>query len=503
MDTSATGYSPIVESPLRAKVTRASQMISRPAQWRLFTVSLLTCDTVMIALAFLLAYQVRFALKLPFFYQEWLPSISYYQQLMYFILPFWLMIFYISGLYDRKKLLGGTQEYASVFNATTAGLFSVIAIGFLSSAVVIARGWLVLAWLFVFVLVSLGRFILRRVVYALRHRGFFLTPALIVGANEEGISLARQLQLWRTSGLHILGFVDEKLPAGTQVASGMQILGSVDQLETLVPAYQIEEVILAASAISSRDKLLDVFKRYGVSTDVNVRMSSGLYEIITTGLSVKEFAYVPLVGINKVRLTGVDRALKFLLDYGLTLPGLVVVSPLLLLIALLIRLDSPGPIIHRRRVMGVNGKQFDAFKFRSMYIHGEEILQKYPELKRQLEREHKLKDDPRVTRMGRFLRKTSLDELPQLFNVLRREMSLVGPRMISPAEIEMYDHWDINLLTVRPGITGLWQISGRSDVSYDQRVRLDMHYIRNWSIWLDLQLLLQTIPAVVKRRGAY
>jgi lipopolysaccharide/colanic/teichoic acid biosynthesis glycosyltransferase len=153
--------------------------------------------------------------------------------------------------------------------------------------------------------------------------------------------------------------------------------------------------------------------------------------------------------------------------------------------------------------MGVNGRQFDAFKFRTMRINGDEILAARPELKAELARTHKLRDDPRITRVGRLLRKFSLDELPQLLNVLKREMSLVGPRMISPAEMEKYNHWGINLLTVKPGITGLWQVSGRSDVSYEERVRLDMHYIRNWTIWLDLQILLQTIPVVVNGRGAY
>jgi lipopolysaccharide/colanic/teichoic acid biosynthesis glycosyltransferase len=172
------------------------------------------------------------------------------------------------------------------------------------------------------------------------------------------------------------------------------------------------------------------------------------------------------------------------------------------LIAIAVKLDSPGPLIHRRRVMGVNGTQFDAFKFRTMYVNGDEILAKYPELQQKLDTNHKLKDDPRVTRVGKFLRKTSLDELPQLVNVLRREMSLVGPRMISPPEMEMYAQYGTNLLTVKPGITGMWQVSGRSDVTYAERVRLDMFYIRNWSIWLDLQLLFQTIPAVLLRRGA-
>jgi lipopolysaccharide/colanic/teichoic acid biosynthesis glycosyltransferase len=232
-------------------------------------------------------------------------------------------------------------------------------------------------------------------------------------------------------------------------------------------------------------------------------MSSGLYEIITTGLTVKDFAYVPLVGVNPVRLTGVDSAMKFILDYTLTLIGLILISPILLTIAILVKLDSPGPVIHRRRVMGMNGSQFDAFKFRTMVVNGDEVLAAHPELQAELAQNHKLKDDPRVTRIGKVLRRFSLDEFPQLFNILRGEMSLVGPRMISPEEISMYNKWDINLLTVRPGLTGLWQVSGRSDVAYDERVRLDMYYIRNWSIWIDLQLILQTIPAVLRGRGAY
>jgi lipopolysaccharide/colanic/teichoic acid biosynthesis glycosyltransferase len=138
-----------------------------------------------------------------------------------------------------------------------------------------------------------------------------------------------------------------------------------------------------------------------------------------------------------------------------------------------------------------------------MYINGQEILAAFPDLMDELAQNHKLKHDPRVTRVGRFLRKFSLDELPQLFNVLFNQMSLVGPRMISPEEVKNYNNWGINLLTVKPGLTGLWQVSGRSDVTYEQRVRLDMHYIRNYSIWLDLQVIWRTIPAVVKSEGAY
>ncbi|MGZ9165611.1 MAG: sugar transferase, partial [Anaerolineales bacterium] len=245
------------------------------------------------------------------------------------------------------------------------------------------------------------------------------------------------------------------------------------------------------------------FRKYGVTDRVNIRMSSGLYEIITTSLTVNEFAYVPLVYVNKIRLTGTDTILKFLLDYGTALIALFILFPFLLFIAFWVKISSPGPVLHRRLVMGLNGKQFHALKFRTMVTNGNEILDQHPELKEELARNHKLKSDPRITRVGAFLRKFSLDELPQLFNVLKRDMSIVGPRMIAPEEVSMYKQFDMNLLTVLPGITGLWQVSGRSDISYDERVRLDMYYVRNWSLWLDLQLLFQTIPAVLKGRGAY
>jgi exopolysaccharide biosynthesis polyprenyl glycosylphosphotransferase len=503
METTQSGTNIFLETPLKTKIFQASSSVPRKWQWRLFTVILILSDIVMLGLAFRFAYLVRFDLSIDFFVQNLDPSLAFYRRLFFLFAPVWLIFFALLGLYDRQKLLGGTEEYAAIFNGTTIGMMSIISIGFLDPTFIFARGWLLLAWGFTLLFVSIGRFLLRRVVYALRKRGYFLSLALIVGANNEGLSLAQQLMSWRSSGLHVLGFVDKKLPVGTQLFQHLHILGDTGDLDDLVEQYGIEELILASSAISSRDKMLEIFQRYGTRSDVNVRMSSGLYEIITTGLTVKEFAYVPLVGVNKVRLTGIDEALKLLLDYLIAIPGLILISPILLAIAIAVKLDSPGPILHRRRVMGVNGRQFDAYKFRTMYANGDEILAGYPMLQQELARTHKLKFDPRVTRLGALLRKASFDELPQLFNVLKREMSLVGPRMITAEEVEKYNKWDINLMTVRPGITGLWQVSGRSDVSYEERVRLDMHYIRNWSIWLDLQLLFQTIPAVIRGHGAY
>ncbi len=198
-----------------------------------------------------------------------------------------------------------------------------------------------------------------------------------------------------------------------------------------------------------------------------------------------------------------DLALKAGLDFGLTLLGVIVLSPVFIALALIVRLDSPGPVVYRRRVLGRGKTQFDAFKLRTMHINGDEILTRHPDLKAQLERDHKLADDPRITRSGRWLRKLSLDELPQLFNVLRGEMSLIGPRMISPPELARYGEFADELLTVKPGISGLWQVSGRSNLAADDRVRLDMQYVRTRTIGMDVALLLKTLPAVLKSRGAY
>jgi lipopolysaccharide/colanic/teichoic acid biosynthesis glycosyltransferase len=191
------------------------------------------------------------------------------------------------------------------------------------------------------------------------------------------------------------------------------------------------------------------------------------------------------------------------LDYSIAVPVAILATPLLVLLAVLVKLDSPGPVLYRRRVLGLGGRSFDALRLRTMRTDGDEILARHPELQDELEREGKLRDDPRVTPLGKALRRSSLDELPQVFNVVLGQMSIVGPRMITADEQKRYGCWDLNLLTVKPGITGLWQTSGRSEVSYEERVQLDMNYIRNWTVWLDLHILLRTIPAVLQGRGAY
>jgi len=491
-----------VNQSINERVERASQVVSPQTQWRILVALLIVNDTLALGIALLLAYLVRFNLDLSIFQLDALSNYDYYQQISFILIPIWLILFAVNGLYQHKKLLGGTEEYALVFRATSFGTLIIIIFSFLLPEFVLARGWLLFAWLFTFLLVTIGRFAIRRLVYASRQHGYFLAPALIVGGNKEGRALAEQLMSWRTSGLNIIGFIDQNFALGTKVYGDLQCLGHFEQLEKVISRYKVGELIISNSAIS-RDEMLSIFRNYGMADGVNLHLSSGLFEIITTGMDVKEFAYVPLVRVRKARLTGIDRLLKLLLDYTILVIGFIFILPLLFVIGLAVKLDSAGPIIHKRRVLGLNGSQFDAFKFRTMYVDGDKILAQYPDLQRKLAQDRKLKDDPRITRVGYFLRKTSLDELPQFFNVLKRDMSLVGPRIIAPDEVSEYGDWDMNLLTVPPGITGLWQVSGRSDLPYEKRVQLDMHYIRNWSIWLDLQILWQTIPAVIKGRGAY
>jgi exopolysaccharide biosynthesis polyprenyl glycosylphosphotransferase len=477
--------------------------LSSETQWRGYKLILLSSDVLMLGAAFFLAHYIRFNVDFPLFQTDAMEKIASYRRLVAMIGPIWLILFLILGLYKRENILEGYQEYSLVFQASTYAALAVVVASFIEERFILARAWLLMSWFLTALFVALGRFWLRRMVFLFRGYGFFVAPAIIVGANDEGIQLARQLSNSRYSGMKILGFVDKKFPVDMVITGNLRVLGNLEHLDELLKDYKVEELILASSSISSRDKLMDIFKNYGLANHLNVRMSSGLYEVITTGLIVREFAYVPLVGVEKVRMTGLDNTMKILLDYGLTIPAVIILSPLLALLALLIKLDSPGPVIHRRRVMGVNNSQFDAFKFRTMYENGDEILAQYPELQKELAETHKLKEDPRITRVGRFLRKWSLDEFPQLFNVLRYEMSLVGPRMIHPDEMKMYAQWGINLLTVRPGISGLWQVSGRSDITYEERVRIDMHYIRNWSIWMDLQVIWRTPLSVISRKGAY
>jgi len=474
---------------------------------RTVQVALVLIDALVIGLVFWLSYNIRFAtIMVGIFDPKGAPDTPFYSFYVFLLIPLWVLLFAAFRLYDPAVLFGGLQEYMSAFNACTVGIMLVILASFLDPSLLIARGWLLVAWGLSVFLVITARFVFRRVIYALRSRGHFMTTTYIVGANSEGIAIAEQLMSVPMAGINIIGFLDDERAVGEEVVPGLVVHGPTTRAEQLVERFGVERLIVATSGIH-RVSMVDLFRRFVNSKTVSVWMSSGMYEIMTTGVQVQDVGSVPMVSVNRVRLTGLNVVAKMMLDYLGALAGLVALSPLFLAIILIMKRTDPGPIIYRRRVVGVGGKQFDAFKFRTMVVNSQEVLEELlardPEARAEYQQYYKLKNDPRITKIGNFLRKTSVDELPQLLNVLRGEMSLVGPRMITPEEVERYGQWGLNLHTVKPGITGLWQTSGRSELTYEERVRLDMHYIRNYSIWMDIQILVQTLPAVLMSKGAY
>ena len=473
--------------------------VSHATRQVLITNCLMCIDAMFIGLAFWAAYAMRF--KVLFY-----PNLVETQRLLVLsicAIPIWLIIFRVSGLYSFDVLFGGVEEYGRVFNSVTISSIILVLLDFLfRNNEPLSRGWLILTFLFAIILLELGRFAFRRVVYLLRRHGYLLSPAILVGAGAEGDALYEQLRHWSNSGLNVIGVVDDRMPRGSRTNQGVPIIGALDELEELVKSERVTEVIVASEGLT-REQLLQVYRSVAWNQDIKVRLSSGLFELLSTGMKVKELACVSLIELDRARITGLHARIKAIEDYILALFGLVILSPVFLIIAILIRLDSPGPIFYRHRVLGQHQKPFDALKFRTMYQNSHEIMEAHPELKEQFNQNFKLRKDPRVTRLGSLLRSLSIDELPQLLNVIMGQMSLVGPRFISPAEMKKYGKWSMNLFTVKPGITGLWQTSGRSDVSYEERVRLDMYYVRNWTVWLDIFLLFATIPAVITKKGAY
>jgi exopolysaccharide biosynthesis polyprenyl glycosylphosphotransferase len=469
--------------------------------WGLVILGLLALDAAAIGGAFVLAYLIRFGTGIPLLDTPD-HNLVFYTSIAFWAVPAWLALFALYHLYDRRQLFTGIQEYTRAANACTAGLVAIVLVSFLDVTLTISRGWLLLTWVFAILLVASGRFGARRILRHLHRAGRLVVPTVIVGSNEEARALAEQFLADPGGGTRVLGFIDKEHAIGTPVVGDLTVLGNLGALEHLVREHGVREVIIAPTAMA-REDLLHIFRRLGHSDQVELRLSSGLFEVLTTSVTVQERSGVPLLTPQRVRITGVDAFLKTSLDYALSAGALIALSPLLLVLGLLIKVDSPGPLLHRRRVVGRNGKLFDAFKLRTMIVDSERRQERQPIEFPDRRGSQKVKMDPRITRLGRFLRRTSLDELPQLLNVLRGEMSLVGPRMIAPEETRRYGKWGLNLLTVKPGITGPWQVRGRGELQYQERVRLSMHYIRNYSIWADVEIMLRTVGVVLKGTGAY
>jgi len=417
--------------------------------------------------------------------------------------PFvWVPTFALFNLYSLSRL-SPAEEFRRLFEASGVAVAAklVLTLLFIHGSIedALSRGWLGLAWILSLLLVLITRQLWHKYMGRLRARGGLSYRTLIVGANEEALRIAHTLGPkplgYQPVGVISTGFAKEQL-------DGLPVLGTVNDLQDVIESHGIECVFVASTAMdpSSLKRVTRTLRGHAVE----VRVSANMSEILSSRLTVQPVGDLLALSLRPARLTGPQAVAKRTFDLLTAALTLVVLTPMWMTIAVLIRATSRGPVLYRQERVGKDGRSFTMFKFRTM-IRGADLL--LPQL---LERNEfnggvlfKLKNDPRVTRIGSWLRAWSLDELPQILNVIKGDMSWVGPRPALPNEVAAYEDWHRARLEVRPGITGLWQVGGRSELTFDDYVRLDLFYIENWSVIYDLFILGKTIPAVLMRKGAF
>ena len=415
-------------------------------------------------------------------------------------IPVWILLFYLYGLYEPRQVLGPVNEFKQVFHGVVAGTVVI----FITDSIFnmnLARGWALLAMASGFLVVGGERLLVRKTLHFLRRRGGDTTRTIVLGANHEARTVAKALEREGWLGYQILGFVDDEVAVGSEAGIEGNVIGTTSQLRQLIEEHDAGLVLVAASAFDTT-RLNRLFWELQ-DIDVDLQMTSGTIDLMASRMIVQSVAGVPLL---YVRRTGMDRAQKTMkraLDIFGSFFGLLFLSPLLTAVAIWIKRDSEGPVIFKQVRVGRDGELFECMKFRSMYADAEERRAELEHLNEGPGLLFKLADDPRVTKAGKVLRRYSIDELPQLWNVLRGEMSLVGPRPALPSEVEQYDDWVRNRLKVKPGMSGLWQVSGRTETSFSDYIRYDLFYIQNWSLSLDLWILWRTIRAVGSAEGAH
>ena len=457
-------------------------------------------DVLLINVAFALGYYVRYELELfrPVGEAFDAPYTAYLSfQLWYTIL---LLIFlYLDGAYVRRRGGSWFEDLYRVSNATTTVAVILIAATFLFQPLVYSRLLLVEVGVITIILLSGARLTRRAAQAEFRKHGQGVDRVLIIGADEIGRAVMRNLVARPDLGYQVVGFVDDDPAKGD--LGRFKALGSLDHVETLLKNERVDEVIITLPWMDQRQIIGLV--RACEALGARARVVADLFQLSLNRVDFDDIGGIPLIGIKEATISRLGRLAKRVLDIVLALLGLIVAAPLTLLIALAIRLESPGPVLFSQTRIGENGKPFPIYKLRSMRQGAEEEKKQLRGLNEASGPLFKIKDDPRLTHVGRLLRRTSFDEIPQLINVLRGEMSLVGPRPGLPEEVAQYRPWHRQRLEVSPGITGLWQVSGRSDLSFDEMCLLDIYYIENWSLGLDLTIMLRTIPRVLFGNGAY
>jgi exopolysaccharide biosynthesis polyprenyl glycosylphosphotransferase len=447
-----------------------------------------------------LAYWLRYEL-------QWFRDISYYHPLSAY-LPFGpvfalLMIadFRVARVYGDWRGRTWLDHVYRIINAAAKSVVLVLAATFVVQPLQYSRLLLIEAGVVSMVLLAFSRLAYALVLGRLRARGIGAVRVIIVGAGEIGRTVMRTIVARPQLGYQIVGFVDDHPEKGTTDIGRFPALGPIANLPRVMEEEAAGEVIITLPWTAHR-RILEIVQECG-RRRVGARIVPDLFQMSLTQVDVDDLGGVPLLSVREVSFSHTALLVKRAMDVVGAMLGLTVGAPLLALIALAIRIDSPGPVLFRQTRAGVRGRHFQMYKFRSMRAGSERELE---HLRARNEVDgpiFKIRDDPRVTRVGRWLRRHSLDELPQLWNVLRGEMSLVGPRPPIPAEVADYQDWHLKRLQVRPGLTGLWQVSGRSLLSFDEQVLLDVHYVENWTIWLDLKILLRTVPQVLTADGAY
>lgn len=377
----------------------------------------------------------------------------------------------------------------------------VMAITFVTQPLVYSRGMLLLAGVLIVTLLAAARLLQQVVEGQLRQRGIGVERVVIVGAGEVGRAVMRSILATPELGYRIAGYVDDDPTKGDGHLGRLQGFGGLDKLNEVIGSQKVDEVIVTLPWNYHR-KIMQIVAECEQG-NVRVRVVPDVFQQRMHRVDLDSLNGIPLIGPGPARLSSSALLIKRAMDLLLASLGLPFALLVLTVVAILIMLDSPGPVLYRHPRIGKDGRPFMMYKFRTMIEGADKMQAELAELNEADGPLFKIRADPRRTWIGRFLRRLSIDELPQLINVVKGEMSLVGPRPGTPEEVSRYEPWQMERIVVRPGMTGLWQVSGRSDIPFDEMVLLDIFYIENWSLDLDIRILLQTIPRVLFGTGAY
>ncbi len=411
-------------------------------------------------------------------------------------IPVWLIVFYFYGLYSRKEILEPSLRFRGILSGVAMGGLLTIVITFAFDNQP-SETWVTVLWLASLALVLTGRVALLQLTQLLNRSHWLGLRTLVIGSNGEARTLARVLRQRRQLGYEVIGFVGPK----ADIVDGLPSATAIEDLRRHVIDKDVAALFIAGSEVGV--EVLTQIDKELAGIDVRIRTSLGLPHLAASSVVVREVDGMAMLALERVRPPQLHRQAKRALDVALSVIGLVVGLPLMAAIAIAIKLTDGGPIVFAQTRVGAGGEPFTMYKFRTMVPNAEKLR---ADLLAKNEADgalFKLRLDPRVTRVGLQLRKLGLDELPQLFNILIGEMSLVGPRPALPEEMASWTPELATRLEAKPGLTGLWQVSGRHELVFEDYVRYDLYYVENWSFALDLQIIARTVPALLSRAGAF